>query len=127
MRDLSNHISPVQTLRPLAVVNGTDDGLTADLANFDGATVVIDVGLWTDGVHTFTVQDSPDNSVWTAVADAFLDGAEPVVDGATDDEQIYEIGYLGGRRYLRVSVVTTGATTGAVFAATVVRGYQRKS
>lgn len=122
--DIKNHLSPSQSLRPAARI-ASADGLGVDLANFDAAVVVIDVGTWTDGTHTFEVQDSPDDTTYTAVAAANLDGAEPVVDGATDDEQIYEIGYHGTEKFIRVSVTVASATTGAVYAATVTRGKGR--
>jgi len=123
--DLKNGFDAAQSLRPQART-ASANGTGVDLAGFDGAVVVIDVGLWTDGSHTFEVQDSPDNSTFTAVADSFLQGAEPVVDGATDDDQIYRIGYLGVGKFLRVITTVSGTTTGAVYAAAIVRGKGRK-
>ena len=79
--------------------------------------VVIDVGLWTDGTHTFEVQESDDDTSYTAVAAADLQGTEPVVDDATDDAQVYELGYLGSKRYLRAISTVASATTGALYGA----------
>lgn len=128
--DIKNHINVAQTLRP-AARTASANGLDVDLANFDAATVIIDAGTWTDGSHTFEVQHADDNGsgapdTYAAVDAADLDGTEPVVDGATDDDQIYEIGYRGIKRWLRVIVTVAGApATGAVYAATVVRGKGR--
>ena len=77
----------------------------------------------TDGTHTFAVEESADNTTYTAVAAADLQGTEPVVDDATDDDQIYELGYLGSKRYIRVAVTVSGATTGAVYGASITTGH----
>ena len=71
----------------------------------------------------FTVEESDDNTTYTAVAAADLQGTEPVVDGATDDDQLYELGYLCSKRYLRVAVTISGATTGAVYSASIITGH----
>lgn len=127
--DIKNHISVAQSLRPAAHTADTN-GENVDLANFSAACVVIDLGAWTDGTHTFEVQEADDDGtgapdVWAAVPDADLDGSEPVVDAADEDETVHEIGYHGIKRWLRVVVTVASATTGAVYAATVVRGRGR--
>jgi len=121
MLDLKSKLDPVQSLAPAAYTDSTD-GTGVDLRGYNSAVVHIDVGLWTDGTHTFQVEDSADDTTFAAVADANLQGAEPVVDGATDDNQLYEIGYLGGKRYLRVAVTCATTTTGAVYSAVIHRG-----
>lgn len=128
-QDIKNHISPAQSLRPAAHTADTD-GADVDLANFDAACVVIDLGAWTDGTHTFEVQHADDDGTgspdtYAAVADADLDGTEPVVDAADEDDTVHEIGYHGIKRWLRVSVTVAAATTGAVYGASVVRGRGR--
>lgn len=125
MRDLKSHVAPAQSLAP-AARTASANGTGVDLANYDSALAVIDVGAWTDGTHTFEVQESDDDVTYTAVAAADLDGAEPVVDGATKDDQIYLVGYRGTKRYVRVAVTAAGTTTGAVYGAEVVRGRPRK-
>ncbi|MFH9587920.1 hypothetical protein ACH4LS_22650 [Streptomyces luteogriseus] len=123
--DIKSSIHPTQSLLP-ATRTASANGAGVDLTNFDAACVVIDAGAWTNGTHTFEVQDSDDNSTFTAVPAANLDGTAPVIDGATDDEQIYEIGYHGTKRYLRVAVTVTGSpATGAAYSATVIRGHGR--
>ncbi|MEU0584580.1 hypothetical protein [Streptomyces sp. NPDC006132] len=122
--DIKSHLSPAQSLRP-AARTASANGVGVDLANYDAAVVVIDAGTWTDGTHTFALQESDDNSTFTAVAAADLDGAAPVFNDANDDDQVYEIGYHGIKRYLRVAVTVASATTGAVYSATVIRGKGR--
>lgn len=127
MRDAQSRLDPVQSLAP-AARTASANGSSADLANYDSATVLIDVGAFTDGSHTFEVQESDDDSTFTAVAAADLIGdSEPVVDGAADDDQIYKIGYVGSKRYLRVATTVSGTTTGAVYGAQILRGNPRKA
>ena len=121
-RDLHNNIKASQSLGP-AARTASANGTGVDLQGFHSAVVIIDVGARTDGSHTFQVEESVDNSAFTAVVAADLQGTEPVVDDATDDDQIYKLGYLGSKQYLRVAVTVSGATTGAVYGASIVAGH----
>ena len=76
-------------------------------------------GVITDGTHTIELQDSPDNSVWTAVDDAYLQGTEHAI-VAADDNKVFELGYLGRQRYLRVVVTASGTTTGGVYGVSII-------
>lgn len=88
--------------------------------------ILVNVGTVTDGTHTIQVQDSPNDSDWTAVADEFLQGAEPAIT-ASNDVQVHEIGYTGHQRYLRVVSTVTGApATGGVYGAVILLGWGRK-
>lgn len=102
-----------------STVDRTDP--TGGVDSFTSAMVVVFTGTVTDGTWTFTVQDSDDGSSWAAAAAGDLQGTSPVVT-APDDNTVYEVGYMGAKRYLRVSVVSTGSTSGAVFGALVVLG-----
>lgn len=127
--DLKNDISPAQSLKsqsvadPAVPLNGTG----VDLANFDAAVVLIDAGaiVGAGASLTFEVQESDDNSAFTAVADADLRGAEPVITAANDDA-IFEVGYHGIKRYIRVAVTAKAGTTPTMpVSASVVRGKPR--
>lgn len=124
MQDLYNEISVAQSLPP-AARTASATGTAVDLANFDAAVVVVETGTVSDGTHTIEIQESADNSTFAAVDDAELQGTEPAI-GPADDNKVYEIGYLGTKRYIRVAVNVAGATTGGVYAAHVVRGRARK-
>ncbi|MFC5217328.1 hypothetical protein [Streptomyces coerulescens] len=122
MRDAYSNLLVKNTLTPAArtaTVNGTTVDRAEDSSHFQDALVVIPVGTVTDGTHTFAVQESDDNSSWAAVADADLQGTEPAVTSSTD-ETVYEIGYKGKKRYLRVAVTVASATTGGVYGAHIV-------
>jgi len=122
-RDLVNSISVAQTLAP-GTRTANENGAGVDLQGYESAVVVVETGTITDGTHTIEIQESDDNSTFTAVADADLQGSEPVI-GAADDNKVYEIGYLGNKRYIRVSVTVAGTTTGGVYGAAVIRGHAK--
>jgi len=102
------------------------DGATVDLTGYDAAEFAILAGAWTDGTHTVSFEESEDDSTWTAVASTDLQGTAPVIDGATDDDQTYNVGYRGLKRYVRGKVtVTDSPSTGAIIGITVLRGRKK--
>lgn len=129
-RSLYNTALAKSSIVPAVARTTTTTGSTVDLmtdqGGFRSALVVIHTGTITDGTHTVTVQDSPDNTNWTAVADEFLQGTEPAI-GASNDDTLFEIGYTGHQRYLRVLITVTGSpATGGIYGATVLLGWPRK-
>lgn len=118
MRDSYNDVGFSPSFAP-AARTATANGTGVDLLGFSGAVAVIHVGAWTDGTHTFDVQDSDDNSTFVTVAAGFLLGTKPVVSSAPTASKVYKVGYLGAKRYLRVAVTVASATSGAVYGAAV--------
>jgi hypothetical protein len=125
MRDMKNDVDSVISLTPAARTNGTVNGTGVDLANYDGAIVEVFAGVLTDGTQTVTVEESDDNSTYTAVAAADLIGTLAAF-VTTDDGVIRRVGYIGRKRYIRTVDVTSGATTGGLIGANVIRGYPKK-
>lgn len=129
--DLKNDLAPVTSLPaaaysdPSLPVNGTG----VDLANYDAAVILVDAGtLGGSSTPTITlqIQESDDNSTFTAVAAADLAGGLLPAIVAANDETLYERGYTGLKRYIRVSVTAKGGTSPALPAsAVVVRGKPR--
>jgi hypothetical protein len=106
---------------PFAAIatDDTTDGTGVAWGECRSAMAVIVAGTITDGNFAFELQDSDDNSSYTAVANAFLDGTEPTLDSG-DSDTVTVIGYKGTRKYLRVSVTTTATTTGGLVGALIV-------
>lgn len=121
MKDLKNSLNAVTTLAP-AARTATENGVGVDLQGFDGALVVIQAGTITDGTHSVKVQESDDNSTFTDVAADDLIGS--LVDLTSDTVQ--RVSYIGVKQYIRVVSTVSGATTGGVYSALVVRGAARK-
>lgn len=123
MRDLKSSIKPMLSLLPInrnAAANGTG----VDTAGFNAACVVFAsgaIGGTASPAFTFEVQESSDNATFTAVADADLRGAEPVVTAAN---QVSTVSYLGYKRYIRAVLKTVSGTSPTLDCiATVILGY----
>jgi len=93
------------------VRNSTVSGDTVD-RNDTNCTVlfVILTATLTDGTQTFSIEDSDDGSAWGAAAAGSTLGT--AVTAATDDDKVFELGYIGPKRYCRLKIVGTGATGG---------------
>lgn len=111
-----------------ATANGTSvDRSTPELSNFRTAMLIVHAGTVTDGTHDITLEESDNNSDWTAVADADLQGSAISVTSA-NDEAVYELGYLGHARYLRaVATVSGSPATGGVYGATIAMSEARRT
>jgi len=125
---LYNELITRVTISIAARINVTTNGTAVDRTDPTGGTdsttaalVVIFTGTVTDGSHAFTVQDSDDGTTWAAASADHLQGTVPTVT-STDDDKVYEVGYMGPKRYLRVVAVGTGGTTGGIFGALVILG-----
>jgi len=118
------------TLAIATRTNGTATGTTGDLhENRDAsrsALAVVFTGTMTDGSVAVTLEESADNSAWTTVAAPDLQGTAPTI-ALTDDDTVFELGYVGSKRYVRVKAVTSAATAGGTFGAVIVRGFPRRT
>lgn len=135
-RDLHHLLEvPSVCIDPGAKTDGTVNGSSADLKGYFSAMVILDAqGAYTDGTHTLTVQESSDNSNWSAVAAADLEfdssvaaiqsDGTIVINDAAHDDLLYKIGYAGSERYIRAVLVTASSTTGAVLGACILRGHK---
>ncbi|MDD3371566.1 MAG: hypothetical protein PHE27_07060 [Alphaproteobacteria bacterium] len=123
-RDLLRNQLAVQSLAPAARTNGTATGTAVDLRGFDGAVIAFSFGAHTDGTHTPTIVHSDDNETFTTcVYGTDLDGPSALAAVSGGTGSIQQIGYIGNKRYVAAVITTTGATTGALSAATVIAGY----
>jgi hypothetical protein len=118
-----------RTLSP-AARTATASGVAVDRVVSGGtqdAVAIVTTGTITDATHAISIEDSADGSTgWAAVPSEQLQGAVPTI-GAADDDKVYEIGVLNSKRYLRVTVTVTGATSGGTLGAVVALGRPRFS
>lgn len=121
-RDIHNELSSAVTIAPAANRTADTSGSGVDLAGFRAAMAIVQFGTVTDGTWTPKLQESDDNTTFTDVAAADQSGTFPAVTSA-NDETTYEVSYLGSKRYIKVAVIeTVASTTGALFNAVIVRG-----
>lgn len=126
-KDLKSTIAISQSFAPAAKTSDVT-GTGVDTAGYESATVVLDGGIVTDGTHTPKLQESDaSGSGYTDVAAADLLGSftamtvqSPLAAAGTQ-----KVGYIGGKRYIRVFVTVATASTGGVYGASVILGHAR--
>ena len=125
IKDLYNLVNGKFSIPP-AQKTAAVTGSGVDLKGYEGATIFALAGDWTDGSFPFSLQESDDNATYTEVAAADIVGAQPTISGA--DNNVYQFGYVGSKRYIRVDTgYSQGAgTTGGLFGALIVRGFARR-
>ena len=138
MKDLANNLIGVQSLAP-AVSTADANGDGVDLQFFEGAMSIVDVGAEGDTLSSsvkidFKLEHSDDNSSFSAVT-----SSSDVTDGSVDSNGIFAtfddnseapaiaaIGYVGGKRYVRVVADHTGThSTGTPYGAMMLKGAPR--
>ncbi len=124
--DLKNTLKAVISTSPVSVADTTAQvGTVVDMAGFDSLLYVISIGSVADADATFTVlvEDSPTNSVFTAVDDKFLIGTEAAASFQFDsDDTVKTIGYSGWKRYVRLTVTPVANASAALFSVTALKG-----
>jgi hypothetical protein len=109
---------------PAVRTNGTVNGPAVNLGTWgaDSALVVVVTGTVTDGSHAVAIEESASGTGgWSAVPAGRLTAAAPTITSANGNTQ-FETGVTPAQPFLRVSVTTTGATTGGALAAVIVAG-----
>lgn len=124
MRDLANNLDFKRGLSPVAA--GTDNtplvSQILDTKGLAGAAFAILIGANTDADATFGVLvedgDDPALADHAAVDDAFLTGSEAKAGFQFDDDnEMRKIGYVGPKRYVRVTITPSGNNSGNIFVA----------
>lgn len=131
MRDLHNSIKASLAEPPVAAVTNDTAYVSTilDTAGYGSAEFVGIFGTNTDANVTFTVlvEDGDDASLSdnAAVDDAYLLGVEAMGLDYDDDNKVFKIGYVGPKRYVRVTVTPSGNTGNIFFAAVWLQGHPR--
>jgi hypothetical protein len=126
MQDISKELNLAIALNATAISsNTTTAGTAIDLQGYEALLLEIRSHAWTDGTYTPLVEESDaSGSGYTAVADDDLTILEAdAAIGAANT--VKKIGYVGHKRYVRLSIVSTGVTSGANIGATAIRGHAR--
>lgn len=109
MRDLYSNIRAVQALAS-ASRSAAIQGETIDLLGVGRMAVLVNTGTITgDGDFSATLQESEDGSTgWDDVAAAQMQSDVPATMEATS---AYRLGYLGFKRFVRLSLTKDGGTS----------------
>jgi hypothetical protein len=120
-KDLHNQISVGVAIALTAVADGEDVvGAVIDRQGSEGLEIIFQVGAYTDGSVTPLIEESDDDSEYTAVADADLTNTE--ASAALTAAGVSKIGYVGSKRYVKATAVTAAASTLSVGATAIKYG-----
>lgn len=142
MKDLYNNLEVVSIIDPVTVTNGGAPAAVADidLAGFNSALIVYSVGTSADTLsaslyHTLKLEHADDDGTgsagdYSAVAAADVLGVTPSSTGiifTIDDPEkanaVYKCGYVGGKRFLKITAAETGATEGCPISVVLIKGH----
>ena len=128
MKDLFNQIHPLRVISPVSVADTTAQvGQIIDKRGFESLTYVIATGSIADADAAFTVLlEEGDNAALSdaaAVADADLLGTEVLAAFQYDDDnETRKLGYIGSKRYTRLTITPVGNASAAVLSAVAILG-----
>ena len=134
MRDLFNEIEILRLISPDEGA-GSDTAKVSqiiDLANKNGCVFAIATGTLVDSDATFTVlvEDGDASDLvadGAAVADAYLIGTESGASFTfTHDNAVRKIGYIGPKRYVRLTITPANNTGAWDIGAIAILGNHRK-
>ncbi len=120
LRSLINNVLSLAAAARTASANGA----SVDTASHTSVTVLVQPGTITDGDHTPTLEESDvSGSGFTTVAAEDLIGS--FSDLVTDTNQ--EVAYIGAKRFVRAVSSVSGASTGGVYAISILLGNAQKA
>jgi hypothetical protein len=126
MRDLYNHIEVRRAISPVSEAGDTPlVSQIIDRQGFDTLTFLIATGSIADANATFAVLvEDGNNSALSdngAVSDAQLLGTEALAGFQFDDDnKVRKIGYVGDKRYVRLTITPSGNSGAALVSAVAV-------
>ena len=129
MRDFFNSMNPIRVISPVSVADNTAEvGQIIDRQGFDGLTYVIATGSLADVDATFTVllEEGNDSGLSdaAAVADADLLGTEALASFTfTHDDETRKLGYVGDKRYTRLTITPAANASAALLSAVAILGW----
>ncbi len=122
--DSANSMTPKVALNTAAIASSTTtNGVIIDTQGYEALTFILNVGARTDGTFTPLIRhgDASDLSDVVDVDDSDLVGTEALA-AISAAQTMKKVGYVGSKRYVRLSVVSTSVTSGATVGATAVLG-----
>ena len=122
-----NNIDVKRVISPVSVSDTTAQvGQVIDGQGFGSVTYLIATGSIADADATFTVlleECDTSGGTYTAVADADLLGTEALAAFQFDDDnECRKLGYIGTKRYTRMTITPVSNASAAVLAAVCVLG-----
>lgn len=118
--DMHNQVNIVNAFDTVDIASpDTVVGNIIDMKGYESLEIVIQGGVIATSSYVPEIYDGDDAALADAalVADQFLLGTEAEASfAATDSYTVRRIGYSGKKRYVRLTIVATGAGTGVISA-----------
>lgn len=140
-KDLHSNIKAEQAIAPKTYTTGITGTADIDLAGFNSCEIEITYGDHADTLSAsvdFDVDLEHADDTGAGVHDTFADVVQADVLGCTlltgaiinhveddaDTNQVYRVGYVGGKRFLKVGVTANGThSTGTIIGVNVIKGH----
>ncbi|MFG1349088.1 hypothetical protein [Xanthobacter autotrophicus] len=133
-RDLHNNVHLKPLFTPVAAVTDNTAQVSAiiDTAGYESLTMALVTGILSDADATFAVLVEDGNasnlSDASAVADKFLLGTEALASFTfADDGKCRKIGYVGPKRYVRVTVTPANNAGNLFLAGVAILGHAKSA
>lgn len=141
MKDLYSNLAVVSVIDPVTVTNGGAPSAVEDidLAGYNSALIIYSVGTEAGTLsetlyHTLKLEHADDDGTGSAgdyavVAAADVLGVTPAtgiiftIDDPAEDNTVYRCGYVGGKRFLKITAAEVGATSGCPISVVLVKGH----
>jgi len=124
--DMHHRVKQAVALQLAAISsNTTTVGEIIDTQGFESLEFIVQVGTITDGAYALLLEESDASNMSGATA-VTAEETLGVLTGfvAADDDTAKRVGTIGKKRFQRLSIVTTGVTTGVDFiGAVAVQGH----
>lgn len=141
MRDLHSNIGVVHAIpaQVMSTGGGAQNSGDVDLRGFLAAEVIVNAGtsgdtLDADNRYDLKIEHADDDGAGSAGdyaacqakdilgADPSESGVAVVVDALADEDQVHRFGYVGGKRFVKVTLTPVGTlTNGMPFAVEIVK------
>ncbi len=129
VRDIASDLGVQVAMHANISTDTATNGFAIDTAHFDsGIMFFFDISLYSAGTFVLSLEDSPDNSVWTAVPVAKLilpDGAVSLTAEPSAGDELGRIGAFSTDRYVRIVVTSTLSAVATVVGYAVKKGEVR--
>lgn len=138
-RDMANQFEVKRLLSPASVSDNTAQvSQIIDTRDYDGVLILLNVGSIADADATFAVLlehgDVSNLSDAAAVEDADMTsqtaGTAPETAAAfqfDDDNEVRKIGYIGNKRYIRLTITPSANASAALLSAICLLGYAHRA
>lgn len=143
MKDLYNNVKAVAVLDPVSCANGDSHAVEVDLKDFNSALIGWHVGLtgstlsgsnyWTCKLEHADDDGTGSADSYSNVAAADVLGVTPssgiifTVDADAEDNALYTCGYVGGKRFIKITISETGTGPTIPLSAFVIKGHPQNA